>query len=486
MECFFFLDFIMNKAIDHLVSELNLFKPTIRFILCIFALAFNTLVNASEPEKIAQRIQLLDQKTAELTNQFYQYLRQSSNQATKSIDSLQALKDILDTPAEQTSNYSNLNLIHNNLDFIHRHFESTVTPKVLKLLLEQNDPITALSLVKAIEQSGDSILAAKASIQLAEYYNGRKQWEDTLRILNIDLEELAELDASHASMARGFALQNLKRHRQAIKEYKGVYAGTAFFQSAHVNIAIAHLRQDWWTDAHIIIKQLLKPESNISTEFKDRLNLMLGYSFFNKEYYRESREAFRDVSLDSLYTNRAIMGLVLAAIAQQDYTSALKTLTLLNQKPGNELVIEETYLLLPNLYQKLGQFNKANLAYQQAISYYEQRIEQLDIITPLAIADNFAALSNQQQQTIQLAQTEFKLSTLYPEYFEQNLILLNQIIKHPASKHFKPKLDALLNEYQETFEQVSRSLVKLRVNALSSYLSQSKYGLAQLYDNTDE
>ncbi len=486
MECFFIPSLIMKQMTQHFVSKHFLFKSFIRLLLCSFALMFNHIASASEHPNIHQQIKLLDQKTSKLANRFYQQLSFVSNDSVKTITTSEQLNDLFVSDPRSNHGLSLVITIHANLAFIREHLDPNSTPKVLKALLDNNDITTALSLFKLIKNNADDLLIAKASIQLADYYNDRRQWQNTLNILDFDFEELAELDASQASMAKGLALQNLKKHRQSIKEYNKVYANTPFHTSAQTNIAIAHLRQDWWTDAHIIIKQLLKPESKISAEFRDRLNLMLGYSFFNKEYYRESREAFRDISLESQYTNRAIMGLVLAAIAQQDYSGALKTLTLLNQKNGNELVIEESYLLLPHLHQKLQQFNKANLAYQKSIDYYEQRIAQLGLITPAEIVNNFNAIANRRQNTIQLAETKLELTTLYPEYFEKNIALLNQMKNNSLDPSISTKLDLLLNEYQETFELAAHQLVARRVNALSSYLSQSKFGLARLYDGADD
>ncbi len=465
-----------------------------RLISCLIAVLVCSLlstkkVSGNEQTKTIAKIQQLDEKSGQLATKIFSRL--PSKITFKEIQSLKDFFSGSNKTMQPKDNLELLSIIHKNLQVIITQLDVDLSAKVIQHLLDNNDYLTAKYIYESIATSGDPLIIAKSSIPFANYHNSRNQWHKSMAFLDIELDELAESDLSQAAIATGIALQGLKQHRQSIKQYQKVKPGTSSFNAAQINTAIALLRQDWWTDAHIVIQDLLKllQKNDSHVELQDRLYLMLGYSFFNKEYYRESRESFRSISLDSQYTNKAIMGLVLSAIAQQDYTGAYNTLTILNNKNANDLVIEESYLLLPNLKQKLNDYAAANDAYLTAIDYYEERISQLSLITPAMLSSGFEAAMTPQVEKLTVANTSFRLTSLYPNYFQENLRQLNQLSQLSdliSDNALNKKIKDLKLEYRKTFDSAISDLVQQRIEALTSYLSQAKYGLAQLYDETDD
>jgi tetratricopeptide (TPR) repeat protein len=231
------------------------------------------------------------------------------------------------------------------------------------------------------------------------------------------------------------------------------------------------------------INQLLTDEQIHNNETHNRLYLMLGYSLLNNQYFRESRESFRNISIDSQYANRAMMGLALAAMNQDDSLSALNLLLTLNKETSHELVVEETYILLPHLYQKLKRYKTASDAYDKAISYYNKRIKLLNSVLNM---EEVAKPSLDMNGEITLGNTLFKLSDIYSVYFLHNRENLSKLIKHINSPLLLEKVNSLISEYDDAAQIIMKQKLAQRADILNSYLNQSIYGLAQLYDNANE
>lgn len=456
----------------------------IKLILIIFLIPQLLVAqNALAEEKHSQELKMvrqLDKKTSQLFNKIYRNLAKSSTQPVAKISSLENFLE-----SNNFHNPKNLVSLHKHLNAIFETLEPFSTSRVIQILLEANDFETAEKLLSVVLDSGDSLLQAQAAIQFGEYYNLRNEPEKTLKILNLNLEDLSKEELSQASTIRGFALQNSKQHRRSLAEYNKVTEASMFYDTAQLNTAVAYIRQDWWTDAHITIRNRLTSKKTMTDELKNRLYLMLGYSLLSKEFFRESREAFRNIDLDNIYTNKALMGLALTALSQGDHTQALKLLLILNKKEQSDLVIDESYILLPHLYEKIEQYSAANAAYINAITHYEERISQLNIVTPAEIYNNFKQI-NTTKDIQSLGSVNFRLADFYPDYFKENILHLRRLQKLVEQESLKQQIDSLLLEYQSLYLAGTKQLIKNRIQALNSYLSQSNYGLAQLYDSENE
>ena len=213
---------------------------------------------------------------------------------------------------------------------------------------------------------------------------------------------------------------------------------------------------------------------------------MLGYSLLSKEFVREARESFRNVSIDSQYTNKALMGISLAAISQNDYSGAINALSILKQKPLNPLVSEEANLLLPHVYKMLEQYQTANTGYTNAIDYYQSRIDQLSRAIKTDKLYTIKNISLDNDSSFVIADSTFNINNYYPTHFIENYVELKKLTEQKITPQLNLEASNLFQDYANRVDRIVKALVKNRIKQLESYLSQSRYSLAKLYDNNDE
>ena len=250
-----------------------------------------------------------------------------------------------------------------------------------ELLLEKNEWYSANSLFRRIKDEGDRSLLAEMQFIFAKYHAERLQWPQVNKLLNGVAVQLSADNAAYANLLNGTALQHMKKHRLAIENYNRVPASSQYYAYAQLNIAIANIRQGWWTDAQATINELIKHAGkDTSDELTNRLYLVLGYALLQKEYYRDARNAFRHIGLNSRYTNRALLGIGLTATSQGDFVGGLNALSILKDKKTFDLSVDESYLLVPYVYEKLQQELTVTAGYTEAMAYYQQRITELENI----------------------------------------------------------------------------------------------------------
>ncbi|WP_444993982.1 tetratricopeptide repeat protein [Aliikangiella sp. IMCC44359] len=432
-------------------------------------------------------IKELDERFKALSFNTYKSIAKNSKLTQFNDDNIEELAHKIKQLIKQNDHFSAIALIHKNINIIKDNISNQYVFEFIELLLKHNEYKIARSLYTQLKNESEQYFIANAALKFAKYHSDRHEWQLTLDYLNTELRELSSENTNHAFMLQGMALQYLKKHRQAIKIYEKIKGRSAYYSSAQLNIAVAHIRQDWWTDAHIVINQLFKDFPSIKQqELGNRLYLMLGYSLLSKEYYRESRESFRNISLDSQYTNKALMGISLAAISQGDNIGALNALERLKEKASYDLVVEESHLLLPHIYKKLEQYMTANAGYTSAVTYYQKRIQQINQELNHANYYRLNHMTINQQSEFIIAETPLKFTELYPQYFLNNLNELIYLKSKITSPSISQQIDKLYQEYSEAFNIMIKGLLEHRLSALNSYLNQAHYGIAQLYDKNSE
>src|SRR5690606_31020616 len=181
----------------------------------------------------------------------------------------------------------------------------------------------------------------------------RKAWDKAQQYLSaIEVQNaLTKAESDYTSIMRGIILQMHKKHRESVKHYDSITDTSDYYTYAQLNKAIAFIRQGWWTDAHIAINDALKKNTPKKlTELNNRLYLVLGYSQLQHEFYRDARQTFRNIALDSQYVNRALLGIGLCALHQGDFVGALNAFKLLQSKQQDDIFVTESYLLLAFVY----------------------------------------------------------------------------------------------------------------------------------------
>ena len=218
----------------------------------------------------------------------------------------------------------------------------------------------------------------------------------------------------------------------------------------------------------------------------NRLYLVLGYSLLRKEFYRDSREAFRNIEIDSVYFNKALLGIALTATSQEDHIGALNAINILKSKKSYDLSVDESHLLLPYTYEKLGQNMTASASYTEAQQYYKNRISN---IKALSLKESLTAkiiLDNNNVINVENNIVEF--TKYYPLSFLENTAKINALEKHMnhiSNEKLKKEYRTVKNTHNYLLHKMLGDMFNKRLSYLNSYLNQSRFGLARLFDNSN-
>ena len=322
---------------------------------------------------------------------------------------------------------------------------------------------------------------------MAKYYFSRNQWKETISIVEAIRSDLPPEDYHHALLMQGISLQRLQKHRPALGQYAKIPPTSRYYAAARLNMAIANIRQDWWTDAHIIINDLLSDKNhNRDEEQTDRLYTVLGYSLLQQQYFRNSRDAFRNVSLDGKYTNKALLGIALTAAYQEDYPGALNATKILMNKKRHDLPVDEANLLVPYFYERLQQRTTASAGYLQAIKYYEIRTQSLQD----ALSNDSDSLRKQVVDTrssaVELNNERLELNEQLPKFILDNirmLALFQPYVARAGDAALVREFDALNTAYKNILQKAAQNILNEMLSHLTHYMNQSRYGLARMQDH---
>lgn len=366
-----------------------------------------------------------------------------------------------------------------NMPAIARQIHLPQIQKIAALALSLHNIAIAENLLKIAKNQGDSFGEARITFELAKYNADQGRWANVITMLKDSgvIENLTKEDAAEANLLIGTALQQQKKHRDAMSFYEKIKPDSPHYRLAQLNLATANIRQDWWSDAQLAIQNGLKINRSKKDDLDYRLYTVLGYSQIQFGFYRDARESFRNVSLKSSYTNRALLGLGMAALHQEDFIGALSAFNHLREKQDNDISVAESYLLSAFTSRQLGQHEAALSAYQEAIAYYSTLSKK-----------QAAALSN----LINGAATSQSIDAIFlrPEsrnnkplrQLAEKINLVADVLGQPLSNSHVTALTKCKTALQKDYLATAQQLLATEQEAITSYLSQSKFGLATLYD----
>lgn len=385
-----------------------------------------------------------------------------SEAAIKSKDSITAIATIL-----------------SNMPAIARQIHLPQIQKISALALSLHNIAIAETLLKTAKNQGDTFSEARITFELAKYYADQGQWSNVIIILKDSrvIENLTKDDAAEANLLIGSALQQQKKHREAMVYYDKIKPESIHYRLAQLNLATANIRQDWWTDAHLAIQRALKASGSERDELYYRLYTVLGFSQLQFGFYRDARESFRNISLNSDYINRALLGLGMAALHQEDFIGALNAFNLLREKNENDISVAESHLLVAFTLRQLGQSEAALKAYQEAIDYYSTLLskqkEAISSITPNPTEDLLMSkifLRPETRNNKQLNEIAEKIT------------IISNLQKYSLSSNRINELAAAKQFLEKEYIGIAQELLDTEQESIASYLSQSKFGLATIYD----
>lgn len=433
------------------------------------------------------KIQSLEKSFHSISNKFQLSLSKNLIQCKSHARSLKSLNSQLQKLSDDKKGVIGVCLIQNNFTFIESNIDSKEVIDIVDFLLNRNSLFLANKIYKVAKNEGESSLVSNISFIYAKYYIKRKEWEKALIHIKGTYNALTSEDANLARLYTGIALQKLKKHRPAVKIYSQITKGSKYYPTARLNIATAYIRQDWWTDAHNEINNLINNKNlRKNNETINRLYLVLGYSLLHKEFYRDSREAFRNIELDSAYFNKALLGIALTATNQEDYIGALNAINILKEKQNYDLSVDESHLLLPYIYEKLSRNLTASAGYTDAQMYYQERIKKINLIKMHNNIDAKEILKNNHK--INIENNIIDASKHYPASFLENSTHLDELSiykTHIKDKILLKRFSSLRNKHASLLAKITNDVFNTRLTHLESYMNQSRFGLARLFDNSN-
>lgn len=433
-----------------------------------------------------------DADLASLDNQFHQfstrfYPKLIHFDKYSKTDSINSLVQSIDKFRNQNQPILATATVIENLDLVERHIDTTPIIKINEILLESNEWNTASRLYSKLKTRADKSLVSNVSLSMAEYYFSRNQWNKTIEIIESIRGDLPPEDYHRTLLMHGIALQRLQKHRPALLQYANIPKTSQYYAAARLNMAVADIRQDWWTDAHIIINDLINDKDrNGNSAFTDRLYTVLGYSLLQQQYFRNSRDAFRNVSLDGPYTNKALLGIALSAAYQEDYIGALNAIKILKDKKNHDLPVDEANLLMPYFYEKLQQHTTASAGYGQAIKYYENRISSIHNVAPTDSDYFIKQLTTSNSNSVTINGEIVELGDKLPKFFFENVQMLARFqpfLSRIGDATLLNEYNAMTAEYNNFLRRISQAFLNEKASYLTHYMNQSRYGLARMQDN---
>lgn len=373
----------------------------------------------------------------------------------------------------QTANYADsLRALAAGNALSTKHFHDPNMQATIRLALQLHAQITIEKLLIQAQQQANIAAEAVLIFELSKFYANLENWEKVGNLLADDslFEQLSSTDRAEAYVLLGTALQKQKKHREAMQLYEKVTEDSNHFRIAQLNLATSYLRQDWWTDAFSAINNALKINAKKRDALDYRLYTVLGYAQIQFGFYRDARESFRNIAISSEYAHRALLGLGIAALHQQDFIGALNAFDKLRVQSQQDISIAEAHLLSAFTLRQLEQYDAATIRYQEAINYYQN-----------ASADITTQLNSANQQWVKFFRAEHKKDKLIINN-TRKIVLLDGLVKTGASSD-SSSIGNLINKINRESNQRATYLLQEEKAAIDSYLSQSRFGLASLYDH---
>ena len=421
-----------------------------------------------------QDVEALDRAFQQLSHDVYRQLAQQEGHQTGSAEALMAHMRLR---LSQGDHVGAIAFIAANLNTLLASENAAAILSTLSILLAHNEWSTAQRLLDGASDIGDRTLDGSLSFEFAKFHFERHQWQQCLDHLEVAIQSLTGDDLDHARLINGIVLQRLKEHRRALVSYEDIDRESDYFFHARLNTAIAYIRQGWWSEARLVIDNMLGERAvRVNNELVNRTHLVLGYAMLQREYYREARDALRNVELHSEYANRALLGIALVATAQEDFSGALAMLDVLKTRGGTELVVDEAYLVTSYVLARQQQYALALEAYHQAINYYDGRLQD--------VAQAIASVKDEGDQHSGMSELDLPGSdgVVLFQNSREIAAMLAYADRLRVDLNARDALQQLYRRYLTAINDVVAQNLQNTRGHLESYLSQAHYGIARIYD----
>ncbi len=457
-------------------------------LLCVIGMALLTNNLWAANETNTELSKTTQPANTRLTQEFQSITTLTYRDLTKNAGIFRAqnsLKELQESVASADKNDNSslaVGLIAANLGLITHNLNADALQFFAKTLLKHHAELLAKELLTIADNNGDSYMVGRINFELAKHYAEQNDWKlatDTLDKIDIS-NNLISNDADEAFIILGAALQQEKKHRESLAYYNKIKPASTQYRIAQLNTAIAYIRQDWWTDAQLAIDNALAADVKDNDGLTNRLHTVLGFSQLQNGFYRNARESFRNVQVKSDYSNRALLGLGMAALHQEDFIGALNAFNHLKQKDPTDISVMESYLLSAFTLEKLKQQKTATASYSEAINFYEQKHQDYENLRNKLVAQRSnGVIEHHLVEAINkdLHKIQPQLTTLFSQ-----IKIINQLLAYNPSNNQQIALKQLNSRLNDFYVALASDAIQQKINILNSYLSQSRFGLAKLYD----
>jgi len=476
----------MRKYIFILFNTLAIRISRRCFITCAILFYATNIYAGDIPNEHVEKpsFNKLDTDFGHFSTLFYKTLLSANHY--KSITNINILQQRANSLYDEGRIADSVGLILRNLKTAKRNVNTKAIINIEKILLNSNEITSAQVLYKRINSESDPIVISNVLFSFAKYNFNRENWANVIQTINKIINYLPPHQYNHAMLIEGISFQHIKKHRKAISYYKNIPLSSPYYINARVNMAVANIRQDWWTDAQIIFTHLLQlPKALNNKELSDRLYTIMGYSFLQQEYFRNSRNAFRNVQLDGPYTNKALLGIALDSAYQKDFIGALNAARILKNKKSTQLEVEESHLLLPYFYEKLHQYSTASAGYTTAIKYYENRIAKFNKAKNISFSRFKKTLGYGDKKTLQLEDETVSLEKYLPTAYFTQLQLLKEyqpVVHTLNNRLLNHSFNQLMIRFAHIAYKVTQNDLNKQSRYITDYMNQCRYGLARMFD----
>lgn len=148
----------------------------------------------------------------------------------------------------------------------------------------------------------------------------------------------------------------------------------------YFNLGAGYGREQLWPQAAELFETLtsIRERSSEHLALYDKAMTAEGYAHLFNKNYPAAMHGFSKVRLDSPLASRALLGYGWAAYEQEDYNQALKPWQVLAKRELVDENVQEAWIAIPTVYEKLGFESEALANYRTAEAAYGNEIRRLD------------------------------------------------------------------------------------------------------------
>lgn len=442
---------------------------------------------------LAEQFQHLDQRFRTLSTDLYDnYLGPDGEQAAPISGPMQL--ETLGGPMrleidvrkylERGDDLNAIATIIQNSELVFKKMRGGAIMEFIELMLEHNEWRMANELYDHIKRTGLEFQTINTAYIFAKYHFRRHEWQLCLKELRqISDEKVSALHMDYFNLMYGVALQQLGRYEEAVEYYRLITPVSEYQLYATLNESTSHLSREPSLEQTQQMQLQVNDEAlPMPNEVRDYLSLMAGYHFLEQEAFESARAAFGRVSMDGRYFSRALLGVAYAALREEKYGRALSYATTLRERGSTDLAVDESHLLVPYILAQSKRLKSASVAYNDALNYYNARINGIDnfLNSEIGSTPAFDLASD-----IDLLREYPGSRSLFDNMKELSVFMVRRSL-FDSSLGFDQRIRELYNDYTRLLEAMVRQYMQRRRSHLESYLGQSRFGLVIMFDKGEK